>query len=102
MYDKAIKSQQVRRQGEEKCESQISGRRQQPRAELQERECKAAFSSTSSSRKSGKVDEDRVEKLRKEGRELRKEHAARTFSMAATTASIAEQKSDEDQARYQV
>jgi DnaJ family protein C protein 17 len=81
----------------------MSARRQQLRAELQEKERKAAFSSTSPSQKSGKVDQqDRVEKLRKEGRELRKEYAARTFSMAATTASVAEQKSDEDQARYQV
>lgn len=103
VYDKALKSQQVRRQEEEKRESQMSERRQQLRAELQEKERKAAFSSTSSSRKSAKVDQqDRVEKLRKEGRELRKEHAARTFSMAATTASVAEQKSDEDQALHQV
>lgn len=101
-YDKVLMSQQVRRREEEKRESQMSARRQQLRNELLEKERKAAFSS--SSRKTNKVDQEEnlVERLRKEGRELRKEHAARTYSMATTKAFDAAQKSDEDLAQYQV
>jgi len=101
-YDKAIMSQQIRRREEEKREGQMSAKRQRLRDELLEKERKAAVSSSSSSRKATKLnpEEDTIELLRKEGRELRKEHAARTYSTATTTAFDAAQKSDEDLARH--
>ena len=103
-YDKAIMSQQIRRREEEKREGQMSAKRQRLRNELLEKERKAAVSSSSSSRKATKLnpEEDTIELLRKEGRELRKEHAARTYSTATTKAFDAAQKSDEDLARHQV
>jgi len=76
-YDNFLKSQLVRRREEDKRERQMSAKRQQLRAELQVKE----FSLKGKTEKHRQ--QHRVEILRTEGRELREQHAAMSFSAGA-------------------